>query len=139
VVGISINSVDALRQTILFQWQQLALIIALGVAVGGIPGWIIKWRWRSGIMAGNLWDFVMKKVDGKRQYPMTKVVTSDNQIYEGTIFLWGRDQSSRDLLLVNPAKLITQNGQQVRENVGTEIYFPEASIKEIIFETGVTS
>jgi hypothetical protein len=73
--------------------------------------------------------------------PLTRVITTESEIYEGGIFQWGRDESPKDVLLVRVCKVtINANGVMTRSVlIGQEMYFPESSIKEIIFDTAVMS
>jgi hypothetical protein len=77
--------VEALQQRV-FQWQQVVTVIILAVAIGGIPGLIVKYIWRRGLRPGNLWDLVLKKVDSGEKYPYVRIHT-EKEVYEGVLYL----------------------------------------------------
>src|SRR5215213_7886324 len=96
-------SIATLQEQV-FSWQQVAIVIGLAVAIGAIPGIIVKFSWRRGLRPGALWDFIMNRVKKKTYYPTVRIHT-DKETYEGVLFLWGRDKSPKDIIIVRPEKV----------------------------------
>jgi hypothetical protein len=138
-VGTLPQQVEALQQRV-FQWQQVLTVIILAIAIGAIPGLIVKYIWRRGLRPGNLWDLVIKKVNSGEKYPHVRVHT-ENDVYEGVLYLWGLYKSPKDILILKPMKINFDPQTKAESDkipAGKEMYFTEASYKQIDFLDSVT-
>ena len=127
-----ISNIDNFRD-IIFMPNNLLLILAIGLAIGGIPGLFIKFAFRRNVLTGDCWEITMK--EASRMGSWVIVYTNDGKEYEGSLHYSGSGDDPREISIRNPTMII-RNAKGELENEfewGKEIFFPQADIKRIVF------
>ena len=127
------SDIDSLRNSI-FQPNNVALIVGLGLLFGFIPGGIVRLSLRKGLIREDCWNLCMGRADKSNSWVI--VYTKDGFEYKGILHLSGtKGEHSRELVIEKPKLILRdKNGKLLNEiKTGSEILFLQEDIRRVIF------
>jgi len=127
-----ITNVDSIRDNLLAP-QNLAKILALGIAFGVVLGLFLKFGFRRHVVAGDCWEISMSQASRKGSWVV--IYTKDGREYKGYLHYSSGGDSPRELS-IREAKLILRDNKwnvSTEVKMGKEIVFLEKDIQRIVF------
>ena len=127
------SDIDSLRNSI-FQPNNVALIVGLGLLFGFIPGGIVRLSLRKGLIREDCWNLCMGRADKSNSWVI--VYTKDGFEYKGILHLYGtKGEHPRELVIEKPKLILRdKNGKLLNEiKTGSEILFLQEDIRRVIF------
>jgi hypothetical protein len=127
-----INNIDSMRDNLLIP-QNLAEILALGVAFGAVPGLFARFTFRRHFVAGDCWEASMNQASKKGSWVI--VHTQDKREYKGYLNYSGGRDSPREISIREPKLILRDDDWNVSKEIkmGKEIFFLEKDIQRIVF------
>lgn len=132
-VFTGIIGIESLRDN-MFSPYNLAIILILSIAVGAIPGGIIKYVFRRHLSPGDSWDLCMGKASEKGAWVI--VYTKNGLEYKGQLHWSGKGQvTPREITIRKPKLILRDDTWKVLKEIkmGKEIFFTEEDIQRIVF------
>ena len=127
-----ISDIDSIRDSILLP-ENLATILALGLAFGAIPGIVVRLVFRKHFVRGDCWEASMKQASKKGCWVI--VYTNDGREYKGILHYSGGGESPREISIRRPKIVLRDDEWKVSKEVkmGKEIFFQERDVQRIVF------